>query len=128
VRRGAPKPVLDVTAPPLVVTDAEFAAVLDALDGVEAYALDTEFHRERTYFPKLALLQLAWGGGMAVVDPLAVDIAPLARVLRGPAVAVLHAASQDLEVLELACGTVPERLVDTQIAAGFVGRSTPSMP
>lgn len=127
MRRGAPKPVLDVTAPPLVATDAEFAAVLDALDGVEAYALDTEFHRERTYFPKLALLQLAWDGGMAVVDPLAVDIAPLARVLRGPAVAVLHAASQDLEVLELACGTVPERLVDTQIAAGFVGMSTPSL-
>jgi ribonuclease D len=127
VRRGAPKPTLDVTAPPLVTTEAGFASVLEELRGVEAYALDTEFHRERTYFPKLALLQLAWDGGMALVDPLAVDIAPLAEVLRGPAVAVLHAASQDLEVLELACGTVPERLVDTQIAAGFVGMSTPSL-
>jgi len=121
------KPVLDVSAPPVVATEAEFAAVLEQLAEADAYALDTEFHRERTYFPKLALLQLAWDGGIALVDPLAVDIAPLARVLAGPGVAVLHAASQDLEVLELACGTVPERLVDTQIAAGFVGMSTPSL-
>lgn len=91
------------------------------------YGLDTEFHRERTYHPYLALLQLSGPGGIALVDPLAVDVAPLARVLDGPGVAVLHAADQDLEVLQRACGTVPSRLFDTQLAAGFLGMSSLSL-
>jgi ribonuclease D len=85
------------------------------------YALDTEFHRERSYFPRLALVQLAWSGGVAVVDPLAVDVAPLRALLEGPGLAVCHAAEQDLEVLQRACGAVPARLFDTQIAAAFLG-------
>ncbi|MDA8035085.1 MAG: HRDC domain-containing protein [Actinomycetota bacterium] len=111
----------------LVEDDAGFAEVLEALAAAEAYALDTEFHRERTYFPHLALLQLAVVDEIFVVDPLAVDVAPLGRVLDGPGLAVLHAAEQDLEVLDRACGTVPGRLFDTQLAAGFVGMSTPSL-
>jgi len=107
------------------------AAALDSLVGelvsYDAYALDTEFHRERTYFPQLALIQLAWRGGIALVDPLAIDVSPLARVLEGPGLAVVHAAEQDLEVLEQACGTVPSRLFDTQIAAGFLGQVSPSL-
>ena len=91
------------------------------------YAVDTEFHRERTYAPRLALLQLAWSGGCAVVDPLSVDVASLRAVLEGPGTAVLHAAGQDLEVLLRACGTVPSSLFDTQVAAGFLGFSTPSL-
>jgi ribonuclease D len=104
-----------------------FAALLDELSSCEVYALDTEFHRERTYFPHLALLQLAWKGGIALVDPLAIDISPFARILDGPGLAVLHAAEQDLEVLERACGTVPSRLFDTQVAAGFLGQVSPSL-
>ena len=45
-------------------------------------------------------MQLAWAGGVAVIDPLAVDVAPLAELFRGGATAVIHAADQDLEVLE----------------------------
>ncbi len=102
------------------------------LEGVEALAVDTEFHRERTYYPKLALVQIAWDGGdgrveIALVDPLAVPPEPLARLLTGGALIVMHAASQDIEVLEHACGAVPPRLFDTQVAAGFVGYSTPSL-
>ncbi len=111
----------------LIDTQSGFEAVLADLRGVEAYAVDTEFHRERTYFPKLALVQIAWPGDLALIDPLAVDIAPLAEILDGPGLAVLHASDQDLEVLELACGTGPARLFDTQIAAGFIGMSTPSL-
>jgi ribonuclease D len=111
----------------LVDTARGFAAVVDALRDEPVYALDTEFHRERTYYPKLALIQLAWSDGLALVDPLAVDLTPLVEVLEGPGTAVLHAADQDLEVLELACGTVPRALFDTQLAAGFVGLSTPSL-
>ena len=75
-----------------------FEALVDELASCDVYGLDTEFHRERTYFPHLALLQLSWEGGIALVDPLAVDISPLARVLDGQGIAVLHAAEQDLEV------------------------------
>lgn len=72
-------------------------------------------------------MQLAWPGGRAVVDPLAVDVAPLRRLLEGSGTAVMHAASQDLEVLDRACAAVPRRLFDTQVAAGFVGFSSPSL-
>ena len=92
-----------------------------------AYAIDTEFLRERTYFPRLALVQLAWPTGLVLIDPIAVDLAPFRRVLESDVIAVFHAADQDLEVLEYACGTVPRRLFDTQLAAGFVGFSTPSL-
>ena len=106
---------------------AAFQAIVDELLTVEAFAVDTEFHRERTYYPQLALLQLAWGDQIALVDPLAIDLAPFAAALEGPAVVVMHAASQDLEVLDLACGALPRELFDTQLAAGFVGHSLPSL-
>src|SRR4051794_15580310 len=108
-------------------SQADFEALLDRLRAEPRYALDTEFHRERTYFPRLALLQLAWPGGTALVDPVAVDVHPVARLLDGPGLAVLHAAQQDLDVLQRACKTVPARLFDTQLAAGFLGHPPPSL-
>lgn len=110
-----------------VDTPAELSDVIADIERQPAYAIDTEFHRERTYYPRLALVQLAWDGGAALIDPLSVDIAPLASVLAGPGVAVAHAAEQDLEVLERACGRAPSRLFDTQLAAGFLGMSSPSL-
>lgn len=103
--------------------DEAFAELVDQLVDHEVYGLDTEFHRERTYFARLALLQLSWPDGVAVVDPLAVDVSGLRRVLEGPGTCVMHAASQDLEILARVCGTVPARLFDTQVAAGFLGYS-----
>ena len=64
---------------------------------------------------------------MALVDPLALDLTPLAAVFAGPGVAVAHAADQDLEVLERSCGSIPQRLFDTQLTAGFLGHSSPSL-
>jgi len=113
-----------VTGHRWVDDDASFREVVDTLRTVDVYGLDTEFHRERTYYAHLALLQLSWPGGVAVVDPLAVDVAPLREVLEGPGVCVMHAASQDLEILARVCGAVPSRLFDTQVAAGFVGFSS----
>ena len=91
------------------------------------FALDTEFHRERTYRPQAALIQIAWPGDLVLIDPLAVDMKPLSEVLAGDGLMVAHAAGQDLEVLEHCCGTAPIRLFDTQIAAGFLGLGTPSL-
>jgi ribonuclease D len=103
---------------------ADFGQVCEQLATAPAYALDTEFHRERTYFPRVALMQLAWDDHVALVDTLEVDIAALGPVLGGGAVAVLHAAEQDLEILQTACGTMPKQVFDTQIAAGFLGYSS----
>ena len=111
-----------------VDTQTDFDALIDHLCTESRYALDTEFHRERTYFPKLALMQFATEGGQAsLVDPLAVDLSSLRRLFASDAVAVLHAAQQDLDVLTHSCGAVPARLYDTQLASGFLGYSTPSL-
>jgi ribonuclease D len=121
-----------VNAPPVaarwVATATDLDEVLAAASTADRYFLDTEFHRERTYHPHLALLQLTWPGAETVlIDPLAVDAAPVGRLLTGPGLAVLHAAEQDLEVFEHVCGVVPARMFDTQIAAGFCGFTTPSL-
>lgn len=111
----------------LVTTDNELDAVIDQAISADRYAIDTEFHRERTYYPQVALIQLAWSGGLVLIDPLEVDVKPLADLLDGDAICVVHAGVQDLEVLDLSCGTIPRNLIDTQIAAGFLGVSTGSL-
>ena len=113
--------------PEPVVERRKLAEVVDDAATADAYAIDTEFHRERTYYPRLALVQIAWQDQLAVIDPLAVPIAALAKLLDGDGLAVLHAAEQDLEVLFHECGTRPRRIFDTQIGAGFVGFSSPSL-
>lgn len=107
--------------------ESALAEVVRDAANAELYSLDTEFHRERTYFPRLALVQLQWGTTNVLVDPLAVDPRGLAPLLNGDGLAVLHASQQDLEVLQYAVGCVPGRMFDTQVAAGFIGYSTPSL-
>jgi ribonuclease D len=104
----------------MVTTSAELDSLCEEISGAPYYALDTEFHTERTYYPKLALIQLGWADRVALVDPLAVDPQPLARLFQGPGIAVAHAAEQDIDVLDTACGAVPATVFDTQIVAGFL--------
>lgn len=111
----------------LIEDDASFVRLVDRLVDQDRYAIDTEFHRERTYFPQVALVQIADAHGIALVDALTVDLQPFDKILGGPGLAVMHAARQDLEVLERTCGTVPSRLVDTQLLAGFLGYTSPSL-
>jgi ribonuclease D len=119
--------------PELIDTTGAFAELIDCLLTVDRYALDTEFHRERTYWPDLALVQVAWptsGGadpGIALIDPLAVDFRDFGAVLTGGGTLVAHAADQDLEVLFQACGVRPSQLFDTQIAAAFLGHGLASL-
>ena len=109
-------------------SDAGLERLIDALRDEPLYGVDTEFHRERTYWPQLALVQVAWpGANIALVDPLAVDLGPFRTILEGPGTCIVHAADQDLEVMERACGVVPSTLFDTQVAAGFLGFSSPSL-
>ncbi len=114
-------------SPVLITEQDHFLEVLDDACRADRYAIDTEFHRERTYYPHVALVQLAWDGGLVLIDPLAVDLRPMARLLDGPGLCIIHAGVQDLEVLDLVCGTIPSRMFDTQIAAGFAGVATGSL-
>jgi ribonuclease D len=117
----------------IVTSAAGLSALVEELAAAPRYALDTEFHRERTYWPRLALVQVSWQAAsgaaprVALVDPLAVDPEPLAKVLAGAGVMVAHAASQDLEVLVRACHLLPSSLLDTQVAAGFLGYGSASL-
>jgi len=110
-----------------IADDQALDELLDRLQSQDRVALDTEFHREKTYFPRLALIQLAWLDGIAIVDPLACTASKLSRIFGEDHLIVLHAAQQDLDVMSHAMGTIPARIFDTQIAAGFLGYSTPSL-
>lgn len=107
--------------------DSRLDELVARLAEAPSYAVDTEFHRERTYFPQVALIQIADAHGTALIDALRVNLTPLAKVLEGPGTAIMHAARQDMEVLDRACGAVPTRLIDTQIEAGFLGYTSPSL-
>ena len=111
----------------LVADDDRFGELLDELAGAEAYGLDAEFHGESTYFPRLAVLQVATPTRTAVVDATLVDVSRLRTVLEGPGLMVAHAGEQDLQVLLRATGAIPARMLDTQIAAGFLGFGSPSL-
>lgn len=97
------------------------------LRSIETYCLDTEFHRERTYFPQLALIQINIADEIFIVDPTVVDLDIIATLFDNDALVILHAAQQDLDVLQLTCGSRLNSIFDTQIAAGFIGYSTPSL-
>ncbi len=107
----------------LVDTEADLRALLDAIAGNPWVAVDTEFMREKTYFPQLCLIQLATPDHIACIDPLAFrDLGPMKALLHDPGVLkVFHAASQDLEVLYLVTGKVPGPIFDTQVAASLLG-------
>ncbi len=101
----------------------ELPALARALESQSLIGLDTEFLRERTFFPKLCLLQLAAGGAIWCVDTLrGGSLETLVPALTAvPTPKVIHAARQDLEAFYLATKRVISPVFDTQIAAGCVG-------
>ena len=99
------------------------AALAQACAGEAVIGLDTEFMRVRTYWPELALVQVAYGGGVALVDPVAAkDLSPLAPLLTaGTPTLVMHSASEDLVALAPVARAPLRGLFDTQVAAAFAG-------
>ncbi|QVM90128.1 ribonuclease D [Pseudomonas entomophila] len=85
-------------------------------------ALDTEFMRVDTFYPKAGLVQIGDGNQAFLIDPLLIsDWQPLAELLDDSSVVkVLHACSEDLEVLLRLTGKLPQPLFDTQLAAGYL--------
>jgi ribonuclease D len=103
--------------------DEELPALARALESQAWIGVDTEFLRERTFFPKLCLLQLAAGGQIWCVDTLRlVSLDPLMNALTAAAARkIIHAARQDLEAVYLSAKRVISPVFDTQIAAGCIG-------
>ena len=106
----------------LIVDASGIAALCARLEATDRVGLDTEFHAERSYAPRLMVLQLAFPDYTAIVDPLApgIDLHPLVDALSG-VVVVGHALQSDLKIFAERFGRVPPKLFDTQVAASFLG-------
>lgn len=91
----------------------------------DVLAIDTEFLREKSYYPKLCLIQLATEEEHAVVDPFTVgSLEPLRSLFIDPSIVKLfHAGNQDIEIIFHEMGIVPQPLFDTQIAAALLGHT-----
>lgn len=108
----------------LIESQSEFEALCRQLTQNDRVAMDTEFLRVRTYYPKLCLLQIACGREITCVDPLRVDLGvdPFRHFLSSrQTMKVFHSARQDIEVLRQYCGLIPQGIFDTQIAAAMLG-------
>ncbi len=104
--------------PDLIETSEQMNTLLEQLNGENLIAVDTEFFRETTYYPQLALVQIATDSIVACIDPLAFDAKPaLAKLLLDNSITkIFHSCSQDLEVLFYYLGEAPHTIYDTQIA------------
>ena len=108
----------------LITTTSDLEAFCRSLAGADYITVDTEFLREKTFYPQLCLVQVAGPNGAVAIDPLAegIDLAPLIDVLNDPAVLkVFHAARQDVEIFFHLTGKIPHPLFDTQVAAMVCG-------
>lgn len=112
-------------APQLIDHDDALNQLVERLGPLPAFALDTEFVRERTYYPAFCLLQIATDDLVACVDPLRLrSLEPLCALLMDPRIVkVVHSGRQDMEVLLRYFGQLPRNLCDTQIAAGLAGHA-----
>jgi len=109
----------------LIADEAALGELCDLLERAKLVAIDTEFVRERTYYPQLCLVQVATDDCVACVDCLAdLDLGPFfASLARRDLSWVLHSGRQDLEVVHRQANVLPATVVDSQIAAALTGRA-----
>lgn len=107
-----------------ITTQEELQKFCSALADSDFICVDTEFHRETTFWPELCLVQASSPGVEGLIDPKAseIDLAPFLELLADPSrVKVFHAARQDMEIFTRLMGTPPGPVFDTQIAAMALG-------
>ena len=106
-------------------SQAEFEAFIERARQSEYLAIDTEFMREKTYYPVLCLIQMATEAEEVVIDPFALDdikaLAPL--LLDENVMKIFHAGRQDIEIFVYYVGCAPRPLFDTQVAATVLGQA-----
>jgi len=115
---------MQIPAPAFITTTDALKTLCERLESEDFVTVDTEFMREKTYFPELCLVQLAGEHDVAVVDAQAknLDFAPLKTLLANEKVVkVFHACRQDVEIFLLMFGAVPAPIFDTQVAAMVAG-------
>jgi ribonuclease D len=106
-----------------IATTEQLAKLCEQIKKEPWLALDTEFLREKTYYPKFCLLQIATPDWVACIDPLALpDLGSLFEVVYDPSIVkIFHSSRQDLEILYQITGKLPEPIFDTQVAAPLLG-------
>mgnify|MGYP001050125356 CR=1 FL=1 len=113
-----------------VIDSADFVPASDSLKSIESdcagrpvIGLDTEFVRERTFYPRPGLIQIYDGDRISLIDPIGRDQDnELSRLMTDHSIIkVFHSVGEDLEIMQLVCGEVPQPLFDTQIAAAMLG-------
>ena len=109
----------------LIENDTQLSAFVERCSKSSYMAIDTEFLREKTYYAKLCLIQIAIESEIAIVDPFGIkDLGVLRSVLTDPSIIkIFHACSQDIEIIYHDIGVVPTPVFDTQIAASLLGKS-----
>src|SRR5688500_13916696 len=106
-----------------IETQSDLRALVERIKGTPHIAIDTEFVRERQYFPQLEIIQIATETAEAIIDfRVLQSLDTFVEILDDPnTLKIFHAASQDLEILFNLMGHVPKPLFDTQVAAAMVG-------
>ena len=115
-----PAPPPGLPPPALIATTEALDALCRRLAAEAFVTVDTEFMRERTYWPILCVVQVAGPGEAIAIDALAedIDLKPLLALMSDPdTLKVFHAARQDLEIFFQLSGEVPHPVFDTQVAA-----------
>lgn len=106
----------------IITTNSALISFCQQVETNAYITVDTEFIRDKTYFPRLCLLQIAGEDVSAIIDPLAagIDLSPVFALLQKPdLIKVFHACRQDIEIFYLLAGAVPRNIFDTQIAASM---------
>lgn len=111
----------------LINTNAELEQLCQHLAKQQRFGIDMEFIPERTYLPQLCLIQISVEHDVWLVDPLAFpNLSKLWELMANPDITkILHAAEQDLWLINQHSGLIPQNIFDTQIAAGFIGLGYP---
>ena len=101
----------------------DLKSFVDRAQSASIIGVDTEFLRERTYYPQLCLIQIATPDEIVLIDPLSIkDLTPVVELFSNPSITkVFHACTQDIEVIYDALHCIPAPLFDTQIAAAYLG-------
>ena len=108
-----------------IASQGDLEAFIDRARTSRVLAVDTEFLREKTYYPKLCLMQLATDDETVIVDPFAVDDLGVLRALFEDEgiVKIFHAGHQDIEIIIYDVKCVPKPIFDTQVAAALLGQT-----
>ncbi len=108
-----------------IASQGDLEAFIQRASTSSVLAVDTEFLREKTYYPKLCLMQMATDDEVVIIDPFAVDDLRVLRELfeNEAIVKLFHAGHQDIEIIIYDIGCVPKPVFDTQVAAALLGQS-----